>query len=102
MTLHTAGVGLNITNANAVFLLEPFRYGAHEAQAVMRVHRIGQTRPVNVFKFFSRGTIDERLLRLRHKRSDLDAATADGDAGDPDADVELSEGDLDVVLGRKA
>lgn len=41
LTLLTAGVSLNITNANKVFILEPFRFGANEAQAVMRVHRIG-------------------------------------------------------------
>ncbi|EGB04992.1 hypothetical protein AURANDRAFT_17564, partial [Aureococcus anophagefferens] len=68
LTLATAGVGLNITNANKVVILEPFRFGSNEAQAAMRVHRIGQSRDVEIIKFFTRGTMDERLLKLRHKR----------------------------------
>ncbi|KAH8058800.1 hypothetical protein JL720_13990 [Aureococcus anophagefferens] len=72
LTLATAGVGLNITNANKVVILEPFRFGSNEAQAAMRVHRIGQSRDVEIIKFFTRGTMDERLLKLRHKRGELE------------------------------
>ena len=87
-------MGLNITNANYVVLLEPFRFDAKEAQASMRVHRIGQTRPVEVIKFFTRNTIDERLLRLRRKKGDLDA-TDDGDST-------FAESELDILFGRTA
>lgn len=107
LTLLTAGVGLNITNANKVIILEPFRFGANEAQAVMRVHRIGQLRPVEIIKFFSRNTIDERLLRLREKMGELDVsrdadAPSAGDVDDVGAgagDTMFSKADLDVVFG---
>jgi len=104
LTLETAGVGLNITNANKVMILEPFRFGATEAQAVTRVHRIGQTRPVEIIKFFTRGTVDERVLRLRQKKGELDAS---GDADAPSADdvgqgagdTQFSPADLDLLFG---
>ena len=70
LTLETAGVGLNITNANKVIILEPFRFGANEAQAVTRVHRIGQLRPVEIIKFYCPQHVDERMLRLRQKRGE--------------------------------
>ena len=60
LTLATAGVGLNITNANKVIILEPFRFGSNEAQAAMRVHRIGQSRDVEIITFFTRATMDHR------------------------------------------
>ena len=104
LTLETAGVGLNITNANKVIILEPFRFGANEAQAVTRVHRIGQLRPVEIIKFYCRNTIDERLLRLRQKRGELDASQ-DGDAPSADdvgtgaGDTAFAKADLDVLFG---
>ena len=104
LTLETAGVGLNITNANKVIILEPFRFGANEAQAVTRVHRIGQLRPVEIIKFYCRNTIDERLLRLRQKRGELEASR---DADAPSADdiaaggdkTAFAKADLDVLFG---
>lgn len=104
LTLATAGVGLNITNANKVVILEPFRFGSNEAQAAMRVHRIGQSRDVEIIKFFTRGTMDERLLKLRHKRGELEAS-GDGDAPSADdvgagtGETEFSAADLDVLFG---
>ncbi|KAH8067320.1 hypothetical protein JL721_7734 [Aureococcus anophagefferens] len=58
LTVRSAGVGLNLTNANVLCLCEPALDAAPEEQAVMRVHRIGQTRPVTVLKFFAAGTVD--------------------------------------------
>ncbi len=104
LTLQTAGVGLNITNANKVIILEPFRFGAQEAQAVTRVHRIGQLRPVEIIKFYCRNTVDERMLRLRQKRGELDASQ-DGDAPSADdvgagaGDTAFAKADLDVLFG---
>ena len=104
LTLQTAGVGLNITNANKVIILEPFRFGAQEAQAVTRVHRIGQLRPVEIIKFYCRNSVDERMLRLRQKRGELDASQ-DGDAPSADdvgagaGDTAFAKADLDVLFG---
>ena len=70
----------------------------------MRVHRIGQTRPVEIIKFFTRQTIDERLLRLRQKRGELEAS-ADGDApsagdiGAGEGETAFSKDDLDLLFG---
>jgi len=111
MSAETCSVGLNMTNANHVLLLEPFTTGAAEAQAACRVHRIGQTRPVEVLKFYTKGTIDERLLLLRERRGELeDASAATGSGGDSSGaaggeegaaggTTEFSDGDRRILFG---
>lgn len=71
LTKEATSVGLNITWCNFVVLVEPFKNAASEAQAIARVHRIGQARQVNVLKFYSANSIDERLLYLRRRRGEL-------------------------------
>jgi E3 ubiquitin-protein ligase SHPRH len=60
-----AAAGLTLTAASSCFMLEPFLCAADEAQAANRCHRIGQTRPVTVITYFTRGTVEERLLAYR-------------------------------------
>ena len=69
LVLHvsTAAAGLTLTSANHVLLLEPLLCDNDEAQAVSRVHRIGQTKPVRVLQYYVRRTVEERLLAHRHK-----------------------------------
>ena len=82
-SLRAAGVGLNLTRANRAFMMDLWWNPSVEDQAMDRVHRIGQLRPVEIIKFYCRNTVDERMLRLRQKRGELDASQ-DGDA--PSAD----------------
>jgi superfamily II DNA/RNA helicase len=60
-----AAAGLTLTAANVMFMLEPFLCASDEAQARNRCHRIGQTKPVTTTVYYTRGTVEERLLAYR-------------------------------------
>ncbi|WP_141327108.1 DEAD/DEAH box helicase, partial [Myxococcus sp. AB025B] len=71
MSLKAGGTGLNLTAADHVFLVDPWWNPAAEAQAADRAHRIGQERPVNVYRLVSQGTVEERILGLQDKKRAL-------------------------------
>ncbi len=68
ISLKAGGVGLNLTAADYVFLLDPWWNPAVEKQAMDRTHRIGQTKPVFVYKFISKNTIEEKIIKLQEKK----------------------------------
>jgi superfamily II DNA or RNA helicase len=80
ISLKAGGVGLNLTAAEYVFLLDPWWNPAVEAQAIDRAHRIGQARHVFAYRLIARDTVEERVLELQqHKRKLADAVlSADG------------------------
>jgi hypothetical protein len=81
VSLKAGGSGLNLTAADHVFLCDPWWNPAVEQQAADRTHRIGQTRPVFVYRLVSANTVEERILTLQDsKRALMDAALADGAA----------------------
>jgi len=65
ISLKAGGLGLNLTAAEHVFLLDPWWNPAVEAQAIDRAHRIGQTRPVFAFRLIARDTVEEKVLELQ-------------------------------------
>ena len=65
ISLKAGGLGLNLTAAEYVFLLDPWWNPAVEAQAVDRAHRIGQTRPVFANRLIARNTAEQRVLELQ-------------------------------------
>jgi SNF2 family DNA or RNA helicase len=68
ISIKAGGLGLNLTEADYVFILDPWWNPAVEAQAVDRAHRIGQKRKVFTYKFITRNTVEEKILVLqRHK-----------------------------------
>ncbi len=71
ISLKAGGLGLNLTAAEYVFLLDPWWNPAVEAQAVDRAHRIGQTRPVFAYRLITRGTVEEKVLELQKSKRDL-------------------------------
>jgi superfamily II DNA or RNA helicase len=71
ISLKAGGVGLNLTAAEYVFLLDPWWNPAIEAQAVDRAHRIGQKNTVFTYKFISRNTVEEKILVLQNKKKRL-------------------------------
>ena len=71
MTVKAGGVGLNLTAADYVFLLDPWWNPAAEDQAVARAHRIGQTRPVTALRFIARDTIEEKIRQLQERKKQL-------------------------------
>jgi superfamily II DNA or RNA helicase len=79
ISLKAGGTGLNLTAADHVFLLDPWWNPAVEAQAADRAHRIGQTRPVNIYRLVAQGTVEERILLLQEqKRALFEAALGEG------------------------
>ena len=65
ISLKAGGLGLNLTAADYVFLLDPWWNPAVEAQAIDRAHRIGQTRPVFAYRLIARDTVEEKVLELQ-------------------------------------
>jgi len=77
-SLKAGGTGLNLTAADHVFLVDPWWNPAVEDQAADRAHRIGQDKPVMVYRMVARDTVEERILELQaRKRALADAALAD-------------------------
>ena len=96
MTLKTGGVGLNLTAADTVFLYDPWWNKAAENQAVDRAHRIGQTSKVTSYKLIARDSIEERILTLQERKSQLFDAVISSDGA---VLKSLSEDDIDFILG---
>lgn len=78
ISLKAGGTGLNLTAADYVIHMDPWWNPAVEDQATDRAHRIGQTRPVMVYRIIARGTIEEEILRLHESKRDLVAGILDG------------------------
>ena len=80
ISLKAGGLGLNLTAADYVIHLDPWWNPAIEDQASDRAHRIGQERPVTVYRLIAAGTIEEKIIRLhQNKRSMADALLQDAD-----------------------
>ena len=96
ISLKAGGLGLNLTAADYIFLLDPWWNPAVESQAIDRAHRIGQTRPVFAYRLIARDTVEEKVLELQaQKRALADAIiTADNslirDLGREDLELLLS------------
>ena len=71
ISLKAGGFGLTLTEADYVFVLDPWWNPAAEAQAIDRAHRIGQNRPVTVYRLVSAGTIEEKVVALQERKRDL-------------------------------
>jgi SNF2 family DNA or RNA helicase len=82
ISLKAGGYGLNLTAADTVVHFDPWWNPAAEAQATDRAHRIGQTRPVTVYRLLTRGTVEEKVVRLQAKKRELASAIDESGAGD--------------------
>lgn len=71
ISLKAGGVGLNLTAADYVFILDPWWNPAVEAQAIDRAHRIGQDKTVFVYKFISKDSVEEKILALQQNKLKL-------------------------------
>jgi SNF2 family DNA or RNA helicase len=78
ISLKAGGTGLNLTAADYVIHMDPWWNPAVEDQATDRAHRIGQSRPVNVYRFITKGTIEEKIVALHHAKRDLADSLLDG------------------------
>ena len=77
ISLKAGGFGLNLTEADYCFLLDPWWNPATEAQAVDRTHRIGQTRNVMVYRLIAKDTIEEKVMALKARKAELFAGLMD-------------------------
>ncbi|MHB1547306.1 MAG: helicase-related protein, partial [Acidimicrobiales bacterium] len=77
ISLKAGGFGLNLTEADYCIILDPWWNPATEAQAVDRVHRIGQTRKVMVYRLVAKDTIEEKVMALKARKSALFANVMD-------------------------
>lgn len=83
ISLKAGGYGLNLTAADTVIHFDPWWNPAAEAQATDRAHRIGQTRPVTVYRLLTRGTVEEKVVRLQAKKRDLASVIDEAGEGEP-------------------
>lgn len=79
ISLKAGGFGLTVTEADYVFLLDPWWNPAAEAQAIDRTHRIGQRHPVMVYRMIAQDTIEEKVLALQQRKARLFTAVLDDD-----------------------
>jgi superfamily II DNA or RNA helicase len=79
ISLKAGGFGLNLTEADYVFLLDPWWNPASESQAIDRTHRIGQTRNVMVYRLVAADTIEEKVMALKESKAQLTQAVLDDD-----------------------
>ena len=71
ISLKAGGTGLNLQEADYVFMMDPWWNPAAERQAEDRAHRIGQTKNVHVYKFITKNTIEEKILKLQNKKTNI-------------------------------
>lgn len=71
ISLKAGGVGLNLTQADYVFIIDPWWNPAVEAQAIARAHRIGQNKQVIAYRFITKDSIEEKILRLQEDKRQL-------------------------------
>nr|WP_249420623.1 DEAD/DEAH box helicase [Rhabdothermincola salaria] len=95
ISLKAGGFGLNLTEADYCFVLDPWWNPATENQAVDRTHRIGQQNPVMVYRYVSSGTIEEKVMELKARKADLFASVMDGEGALAGA---LTEDDIRGLL----
>lgn len=78
VSIMAGGLGLNLTTASSVYVMEPQFNPAAEAQAVDRVHRLGQKRPVRTVRYIMANSFEEKMLRLQEKKKKLASLSMDG------------------------
>ena len=79
ISLKAGGFGLNLTEADYCFVLDPWWNPAVEDQAVDRTHRIGQQKRVMVYRYVSAGTIEEKVVELQQRKAALFSRVMDAD-----------------------
>lgn len=95
ISLKAGGVGLNLTGADTVVLIDLWWNPAVEMQAISRAHRIGQDDNVEVYRLITRGTIEEKILALQETKRNLVTTVLDGD----ESRAHLTVEDIKEILG---
>ena len=99
ISLKAGGFGLNLTAADYVIHMDPWWNPAAEDQASDRAHRIGQTRPVTIYRLITKDTIEEKIVELHHQKRELaESLLSDADV----ADAKLSPEELMKLLRERS
>ena len=88
-------MGLNLTAADTVIHVDPWWNPATEAQASDRAYRIGQTKPVTVYKLIARGSVEEKIQHLQQHKAALASSILEGGAS---ASAALDDASIDALL----
>ena len=96
LSLKAGGVGLNLTAADAVIHYDPWWNPAAEAQASDRAHRIGQDKPVLVYRLITADTVEERIEAMKARKAELAEAVLAG--GGSSQRLRFDAADLDTLL----
>ena len=95
ISLKAGGSGLTLTEADYVFVMDPWWNPAAEEQAIDRAHRIGQTKKVNVYRLVAADTIEAKVVELQDRKRRLISSVMNGTG----ASASLSAADLRGLLG---
>jgi superfamily II DNA or RNA helicase/uncharacterized Zn finger protein len=95
ISLKAGGVGINLTTADTVIHYDPWWNPAAEQQATDRAHRIGQTKPVFVYKLITKGTVEEKILEMQNKKRELIAGIIEQKQH---AKAQLTQDDLSALF----
>jgi SNF2 family DNA or RNA helicase len=95
ISLKAGGLGLNLTAADYVFILDPWWNPAVEQQAIDRAHRIGQTRHVFAYRLICKDTVEQRIAELQQKKKKLADAII---GGEENLMRTLTRDDLELLL----
>jgi len=90
LSLKAGGVGITLTAADHIYILDPWWNPAAEDQAADRAHRIGQENPVFIHRLVARDTVEDKILQLQKKKR----ALAEGVIGDAGGNADLSKDEL--------
>ncbi|MDD5277480.1 MAG: DEAD/DEAH box helicase, partial [Methylovulum sp.] len=96
ISLKAGGVGLNLTEADTVIIYDPWWNPAAESQAADRSHRIGQDKPVFVYKLITENTVEEKIIAMQEKKRALAASIYQDDAAE--APLKLTADDLTALF----
>lgn len=95
ISLKAGGTGLNLTAADTVIHYDPWWNPAVENQATDRAYRIGQDKPVFVYRLITRGTVEERIQQLQRRKAELAAGVLEGNV---DGDWDVQQSDIDALF----
>ena len=95
ISLKAGGVGLNLTAADYVFIMDPWWNPAAEAQAVDRTYRIGQQRPVFAYRIIAEGTVEEKVLQMQTQKRRIANTLLDSSTAIP---AEITQEELRSLL----
>jgi len=96
ISLKAGGVGLNLTEADTVIIYDPWWNPAAESQAADRAHRIGQDKPVFVYKLITENTVEEKIIAMQDKKRALAEGIYKG--GEKEESLKLTAEDLTALF----